>query len=517
MTATLAAALKRENPDPAGRSWLFVPYDQLTDALGPLGREDPHTLGILLVECPAKAVRRPYHKQKLALVLTNLRHFALEQVRRGVAVRWVVAGGYADAVRDLAREVGPIRMMEAAERELRVELAPLVREGLLQVVPHEGWLTTDADFAAIPRPWRMDAFYRQVRRRTGVLMEGGKPVGGRFSFDGENREPWRGDPPAPALPRYAADDVTAEVVDLVTTRFADHPGTLDPEALPATRDDAETAWAWALRECLPTFGPYEDAMSTRSSNLFHTRVSALLNLHRLLPARVVRDVAALDAPLPSREGFVRQVLGWREFVRHVHRATDGFRTVPSNVLGQDTPLPPVFWGGAPSGMACLDGVVDDVWREAHSHHITRLMVLANVAQLLDVDPRALTDWFWVAYTDAYDWVVEPNVLGMGTFSVGDAMTTKPYVAGSGYVQRMSDYCTGCRFHPKKSCPLTPMYWAYLARHRGVLDGVDRAKRQVLGLDRRAPERQASDARIFEAVRDALAEGERLDPAKLPTG
>ncbi|MEZ4318655.1 MAG: cryptochrome/photolyase family protein [Myxococcota bacterium] len=512
----LRSASAQAGGSPDVRSWVFVPYDQLTDALGPLSREDPRTLGILLVECPAKAGRRPYHVQKLAMVLTNLRHFAVEQARRGVAVRWRVADSYAAPILDLAREVGPVRMMEAAERELRVELAPLVRDGHLEVLPHEGWLTTDADFAECGAPpWRMDAFYRQVRRRTGLLMHGGKPEGGRFSFDGDNREPWKGSPAPPDVPRFEPDALTQEVVELVQTQFSDHPGTLDPAALPASLEDAERLWAWAMERCLEHFGRYEDAMSTRSSGLFHTRISALVNLHRLLPARVVRDVAGSGAPLGSREGFVRQVLGWREFVRHVHRATDGFRTFPQNVLGQETPLPPVYWGGAPSGLACLDGVVADVWREAYSHHITRLMVLSNVAQLLDVDPRALTDWFWVAYVDAFDWVVEPNVLGMGTFSVGELMTTKPYVAGSGYVDRMGDACRSCAFHPKKSCPLTPMYWAYLSRHHGVLSGVDRATRQLLGLNRRSAAKQAWDHAVFERVREVLASGAELRPSDLP--
>ena len=546
------AAHQPRAANPKKRRWLFVSYDQLTDEIGPLSREAPRSLGVLLVECPAKAARRPYHKQKLALVLTNLRHFALEQAKRGVLVRHVVASSYAAAVRELATEVGPVRMMRAAERELRAELAHLAAEGLLEEIPHEGWLTTREDFADRQGdpPWRMDVFYKHVRRRLDVLMDGGKPKGGRFSFDTENRRPWRGEPAAPTPPTFEPDAITQEVCELVSERMAHHPGTLSPRDLPASKDDAERVWAWAKAQCLPSFGPFEDAMSTASRSLFHTRISPLLNLLRLPAPRVVRDVAAMPArslPLPSQEGFIRQVLGWREYVRHVHEATDGFRqiagaraptarspgdggwsrwtggpwpraaaaaTAPGDggslvsALGASNGVPPAYWG-APSGLHCLDTVVRAVWEEGYSHHITRLMVLSNIAMHLDVSPRELTDWFWVAYIDAYDWVVEPNVHGMGTFGLGELMTTKPYVAGSAYIAKMSDYCEGCRFDPRTTCPLPSLYWAYLGRHRDALADVPRMRLPLASEAKRTAAQRRADARVFERVSSALARGEEL--------
>ncbi|MDX1674058.1 MAG: cryptochrome/photolyase family protein [Longimicrobiales bacterium] len=552
--------------DEAGRRWLFVPYDQLTDGIGPLAEEDPDALGIVVVESPWKAARRPYHKQKLALVLANLRHFALEQAERGVAVRHIVSPGpYRDALRGVVAEVGPVRVMEPAERELRVDLRPLVEEGAVEVVPHEGWLTTEAQFEASQDgpPWRMDAFYRRVRQDTGILMEDGSPAGGKYSFDPENREFWDGDPPAPEPPTFPSDPVKDEVMALVEDRFGHHPGRLRTDRIPATRDDAEALWQWALDECMPHFGPYEDAMSEASRGLFHTRISPLLNLHRLLPADVVEDVAGLDVALASREGFIRQVLGWREFVRHVHQATDGFRELPGLEptvrerpgdggfgrwhgrgwiavveradeaeppdsgrdgegprvadggaapahLDADRPLPVAYWGTT-SGLRCLDTVVDEVWDEGWSHHITRLMVLSNIALLLDADPRELTDWFWAAYTDAYDWVVEPNVLGMGTFAAGDLMTTKPYVSGANYINRMSDYCGGCRFDPEDDCPLTRLYWAFLARHEDRLDGLRRMALPLASLRKRADDDRQQDRAVFEWVRETLEAGEALEP------
>ncbi len=514
---SFAERLRRGRRPSSGRRWLFVPYDQLHDGIGPLATEPATELGIVLVESRAKADRRPYHKQKLALVLTNLRHFALEQQARGVAVRHVAtAGGYAEALAAVVRELGPLRVMRPAERELRTELAPLFADGSLVEIPHAGWLTTPADFAAVPGPpWRMDAFYRRARRRTGVLMRGSKPDGGKFSFDAENRRRWRGEPTPPDEPRFEVDAITREVCERIERDFATHPGALRPERLPASRDDAERAWRTALRDCLPHFGPFEDAMSTRSSGLFHTRLSPLLNLHRLLPARVLRDALDADLPLASKEGFVRQILGWREFVHHVHEATDGLRrigdrTIDDNALRCDFDLPPVFWGGAPSGLACLDTVVADVWREGWSHHITRLMVLGNLATLLGVSPRQLTDWFWAAYVDAFDWVVEPNVLAMASYGVGELMTTKPYVAGSAYLDRMGDYCADCAFDPKTTCPVTRLYWAFLARNGERLAGNPRLQMPLRSAAQRAPADRQRDAQVLQATRRALANGERLD-------
>lgn len=537
-----------------GRRWVYAPYDQLTARIGPLSEARPSALALLLVEAPSKASRRPYHKQKLFLVLANQRRFALEQAKRGVFVRYEVARegeGYAEVLRRVAAEVeGPIVHMEPAERELRAELDPLVVDGLLEALPHEGWLTTPEDFTkgtGPAPPWRMDRFYRQVRKRTGILMdEDGKYEGGKVSFDGENRLPWPGDPPAPAVPRFRHGALEAEVAELIEARFGHHPGELDPAAIPTRDTHARKVWEWAKEHCLTLFGPYEDAMAREEANLFHTRVSPLLHLQRLLARDVVEDVATMDAPIASREGFVRQILGWREFVRHVHRATDGMRRLPDgtdmeadaaddagweawtgepwegaplepgaspSALGSTRPLPPAYWGRT-SGLACLDACAGRVVRDGYGHHIERLMVLSNLGTLLDVSPRQLTDWFWCAYIDAFDWVVEPNVLGMGTYGIGDVMTTKPYVSGAAYIDRMSDFCGPCAFHPKKTCPITRLYWAFLARHADALEGNQRIAMPLRSLAKRAEEKRAEDARIFDAVSRALEAGEELTPEGL---
>ena len=541
------SALKERQPDPAGRRWLFVPYDQLSDQIGPLAQEPPEELGIVLVENPWKAARRPYHRQKLALVLANLRHFALEQAQRGVAVRHLVAQGpYRSVLKSAAEELGPLRVMQPAEWELRQDLKPLFEAGLLERIEHEGWLTSADDFnkSQKKRPWRMDAFYRYLRKKTGYLMDGKSPIGGKYSHDAANRLPWSGEPPAPAVPTFAVDDIKAEVGELIEQHFARHPGQLDLASLPATKADAEAQWKWAKEHCLHNFGPYEDALSRKSTTIFHSRVSPLVNIHRLTPRQLLDDILEMELPLHSQEGFLRQVLGWREFMYHVHFQTDGFRELAEsaaspgdggyatwsgqpweldegqpaefdggarpNFFDADLPLPPAYWG-TKSGMDCLDIAVESVWDEAWSHHISRLMVLSNIATLLDIDPRELTDWFWVAYFDAYDWVVEPNVLGMGTFALGELFTTKPYVSGSNYINKMSDYCAGCAFDPKKNCPLARLYWAFLARHKEKLEDNNRLNLVLGTLRRRSQANKDKDARVFELTRQQLAAGELLSP------
>jgi deoxyribodipyrimidine photolyase-related protein len=546
-----------------GRRWVYVPEDQLSARIGPLA-DATRPRGAVIIESRWKASLRPYHIQRLAVLWSNQRQFALELARDGVDVLYITSEEpFATTLEQaLAGELGKrmkrdacdrLLCMKPAERELRTDLAGLVERGALEYVPHEGWLTTPEDFRkACPKtPWKMDSFYRHVRQRTGVLMTPeGEYIGGKVSFDTENRRAWPGTPPAPKPVSFAPDEVTREVIEMVQRDCAHHPGTLDDTQVPATLKDAEALWNWARKQCLEHFGAYEDAMSVRSRTLFHTRVSTLVNMHRILPATLVAAVENMNIPLASKEGFIRQVLGWREFVRHVHDATDGFRTIagkpvatlespgsagferwsgkawatprgasdrglggatPAHLTshpGGATPLPPAFWG-APSGMRCLDEVVSSVMAEGWSHHITRLMVLSNLATLLDINPRELTDWFWCAFTDAWDWVVEPNVLGMGTYAVGGIMTTKPYVAGSAYIDKMSDYCEHCPLTPGKTCPITRLYWAFLARHEKTLAGNPRLFMPMNALKKRSAAERARDQQAFVHVRDVLVAGKRL--------
>jgi len=544
--ASRQAGRDGKGPDGTPRRAVLVLPDQLNLGIGPIARCRPKETTLVLVESGEWLTRRPYHRQRLAWILLSQRSFAIEAVEAGFLVCLLRGdASMSDLLRGAGRDLETLVAMEPAEREVRAELAPLVAEGRLQFVPHDGFLTSPADLEAgrMAEGWRMDRFYQHVRRRTGVLMDGaGKPLGGKFSFDAENRKRWDGTPPAPHPPEFAGSLLREEVVREIETRFKAHPGELDVDAIPASRAEIERMWHWAKRSCLPWFGPYEDAMSRTSRGVFHTRLSPLMNLHRLLPRQVVADTLELDLPLQSKEGFIRQVLGWREFVYQVHRATDGFRAGRSadeaplaevgdggyarwsgkrwtpvapppagvdggarpNAMSAELGVPPAWWGSE-SGLACLDHVVADVWAEGWSHHITRLMVLANAATLLGVSPRELCDWFWIAYIDSWDWVVEPNVLAMGTY--GDtSMTTKPYVSGSAYLERMSDSCRSCRFVPGKDCPIGPLYWAFLARNEPALRDNLRMKLPLAGARQRADDLRAADAATFVALRDVLIRG-----------
>ena len=481
--------------DVAGRRWIYVPYDRLTDRAGPVAETTPADCGIVMVESLEKGMRRPYHKKKLALLLSNERHFALEQAVRGVKVIYIFTpGSFGDGLLEAqSRHALPcMKMMRPAERELRLDLEQAQQRGLqLEQVEDATWLSSEAEFEQLypagTTSFVMDRFYRAMRKRTGLLMEAGKPVGGKFSYDGENRKPYRGEVAVPQRPSYPADAITAEVLQMVSRQFPNHFGSIEGFDLPVTAEDCRACWKFALTHLLPNFGPWEDAMATAEPELFHSKISALMNLSRVLPRDAVDDVTAAWAagriPLASAEGFIRQILGWREFMRHVHRATEGYRklAVPyekpavgmyagamPTALNANLPLPAAYWG-VPSGLNCLDTVVRQVVSDGWSHHITRLMVLSNLATLCGFSPRELTDWFWIAYVDAYDWVVESNVLGMATYSDGGVTATKPYVSGAAYINRMSDYCKRCQYDPARStgpgsCPFTALYWTFLERN-----------------------------------------------------
>lgn len=488
------------------RRWIYVPYDRFTDRTGPLTEQPASVTGIVIVESTAKAHRRPYHKKKLVLLISNMRHFALEQAARGCKVIYHFSEqSHGQALLRLQRDVPlpELTTMEFAERELRIDMGIATEFGLkLRIVRDTTWISSKEDFLKVFGLYRsgksyvMDRFYRAQRERTGVLMENHRPRGGKFSYDAENRNPYKGRLSIPDPPPFAPDEVTEEVIALVGQTYAHHFGSIEHFNLPATQYDADAAWDFALNYLLPNFGPYEDAMRDDELQLFHSRMSALINLGRLLPAKMIADVEQAfnegRIPLASAEGFIRQILGWREFMRHLHQQTDGYRLLANSVpqekgskpqqdpyagatpsaLSASLPLPAAYWG-VKSGLHCLDTVVAQVIEEGWSHHITRLMVLSNLATLCGFSPRQLTDWFWFAYVDAYDWVVETNVLGMSTYADGGITATKPYVSGAAYINKMSNFCGHCRYDPKRStgegsCPFTALYWTFLERNETSL-------------------------------------------------
>ena len=547
------AAHAPKSIDITHRRWIYIPYDRFTDRTGPLTEQSPSETGIVIVESTAKALRRPYHKKKLVVLISNMRHFALEQAAKGVSVLYHFSPeSHGTALLHLQREkkLPPLICMTPAERELRLDLAGAIKQGLkLEFVEDTTWASQTGDFTAVyggythGKAYVMDRFYRHMRQQTGILMHGGKPVGGRFSFDAENRNPYKGDVPVPRFPEFPPDEITQEVIAFVDTTYGHHFGSIAGFNLPCTQADADKFWRFFLSHALEHFGRFEDAMRDDELQLFHSKTSVLLNLGRLLAMDLIRDVAAVvdrgSVPMASAEGFIRQLLGWREFMRHLHEQTDGYRLLAGHVpqeksrrpqeaspdqtaeaaqaypgnpyagarpsaLGASLPLPAVYWG-AKSGLHCMDTVVEQVIGEGWSHHITRLMVLSNLATLCGFSPRELTDWFWFAYVDAYDWVVEPNVLGMATYADGGLTATKPYVSGAAYINRMSNFCGHCQYEPKqsigeKSCPFTALYWTFLERNEAILGRNFRMQMPYTTLRRKRPDELVQlRARAAEAI------------------
>lgn len=562
------AAPSKQNA--ALRQWIFVPYDRLNDSIGPLGTVLPHDAGIILIESHAKGRNRPYHKKKVLVVLSNMRHFAMEQIERGVAVLYRNAPeSYGEQLLQIQNEFAlpTISVAIPAEREMRQDLAEAETNGLkLRYVEDDAWVSTEEDwrsvFGSLPgdrnaekeersgRQYLMERFYRHMRHKTGLLMANGKFIGNKLSFDEQNRQPFKGEARVPQRPSFLTDAITVELIAWLSNNGIESIGTFDGFDLPCTAKDCAAYWQFALKELLPNFGPYEDAMSSTEPMLFHSAISALMNISRLLPRRVVEDVQVayngMSVPLASAEGFIRQIIGWREFMRHMHTATDGFRTLEQrpdpvenreangysrllvkeinpaapdrpatpSALDAHRPLPPAYWG-VKSGMFCLDTATAQVMRQGWSHHILRLMVLSNLATLCGFSPRELTDWFWVAYVDAYDWVVEPNVLGMATFADGGLTATKPYVSGAAYINRMSDFCPKCNLDPKRSvgpgsCPFTALYWSFLERHQELLGTNQRMRMPYNSLRKKsAEEREAMRERAERAI-EQLERGEIVD-------
>jgi deoxyribodipyrimidine photolyase-related protein len=356
---------------------------------------------------------------------------------------------------------------------------------------------------------RMEYFYREMRKRHRVLMSddaADEPEGGQWNFDAENREAFGADGPqaVPARAAFEPDSITREVIALVDARFADHPGRLDGFAWPVTREQALVSLHRFIAERLPWFGRYQDAMWPGEPWLYHSHLSAALNLKLLNPREVVAAAEAAyragAAPLPSVEGFVRQILGWREYVRGIY-----WTRMPAyaglNELDAQENLPDWYWTGA-TNMACLRDALEQTLSHGYSHHIQRLMVTGLYALMLGVRPQQVHEWYLAVYVDAVEWVELPNTLGMSQYADGGLLASKPYVATGKYIQRMSPHCRGCRYDPaqatgESACPFTTLYWDFLMRHEAGLATNPRMSLQVKNLAR------LEDARK-QAIRERAA-------------
>ena len=493
---------------------ILVLGDQLTPSLSSLRAGDPARDIVLMAEVMGEATYVRHHVKKLAFVFSAMRHFAEELRMAGWRVDYVrlddpantgsLAG---EAARAMARHGARVILAtEPGEHRLMQDMA-----GWADLLPDDRFLADRHGFAQWAegrKGLRMEHFYRLMRRKTGLLMEGDQPAGGQWNFDADNRKPADAALLLPQPLRFAPDAITAEVLDMVEQRFPDHFGDLRPFWFATTRAEAEAAFAHFMTHALPDFGAYQDAMLRDHRFLCHAVISPYLNAGLLDPLVLCRAVEAEwragRVPLNSAEGFIRQIIGWREFVRGIYwwRMPD---YAASNALEAHRPLPAFYWN-ADTPMACLRACVTQTREEAYAHHIQRLMVTGNFALLAGVDPHELHEWYLAVYADAYEWVELPNTIGMSQFADGGLLASKPYAASGAYIHRMSDYCGGCAYEVKakegaKACPFNLLYWHFIARHRDRLARNPRMAQMVRTWEKFAPEKQAQligDAEAFLA-------------------
>ncbi len=362
------------------------------------------------------------------------------------------------------------------------------------------FVATHAEFRAWAegrKQLRMEYFYREMRRKTGLLMDGDQPEGGKWNYDAENRKPAKSDLFMPTPMRTDPDAITIDVLGLVTRRFDNHFGDLEPFWFGVTRAHAEAALDHFIEVALAKFGDYQDAMLEGEKFLYHSLLSLYINAGLLDPLDVCKRVEdayqAGEAPLNAAEGFIRQIIGWREYVRGIYwlKMPD---YVDENFFGNTRALPDFYWT-AETDMACLRAAISQTKEEAYAHHIQRLMVTGNFALLAGIDPKQVHEWYLAVYADAYEWVELPNTLGMSQFGDGGVLGSKPYASSGNYINKMSDHCKGCSYSVSQktgdgACPFNPLYWDFLHRNRDKLAGNPRMAQMYRTWDRMSADKQA---------------------------
>jgi deoxyribodipyrimidine photolyase-related protein len=477
-----------------------------------------------MVEVHAEATYVPHHRQKIAFILSAMRHFAEELRAEGLVVDYVrlddpansgtFSGEVARAVarhhasRVVVTEAGEWRVRRMIEEwEASLGIPVEVREDNRFIASHARF----QEWATGRKTYRMEYFYREMRRETGVLMDGVDPVGGQWNLDAENRRALPARLPLPARPRLAPDATTREVAELVSRRFPDGFGDLDSFGWAVTRTGALDVLEDFLRTCLPSFGDFQDAMRHGAPFVFHSTISPYLNVGLLLPREVCvaaeAEYHAGRAPLNAVEGFVRQVLGWREYIRGMYWHL-GPEYASTNALTATRPLPTFYWT-AETPMRCLADTVTQVRRHSYAHHIQRLMVTGNFAMLAGVRPAEVEEWYLAVFADAFEWVELPNTHGMATWADGGIIASKPYAASGAYIDRMSDYCGGCTYDVKArtgptACPFNYLYWAFLIRNEQVLRPNPRMAMPYKTLSTWDSARREAIVREADAFLDGLA-------------
>ncbi|QYX56150.1 cryptochrome/photolyase family protein [Roseovarius sp. SCSIO 43702] len=502
---------------------VLVLGDQLSHDVAALRDADKSADVVVMAEVTDETGYVPHHPKKIALVLSAMRHFAQELEDDGWTVAYTRLDD-PDASRSIvgelmrrAEEHGTTDILATAPGEWRLrealENAPLS----VRTLPDDRFIASQREFddwADGRKSLRMEYFYREMRRKTGLLMEDGEPAGGKWNYDHENRKPADRDLFRSEPMQFTPDDVTEDVLALVEDRFGDNFGTLRPFTFAVTRAQALRALDHFAKRQLPEFGDYQDAMLCDDRFLNHSLLSPYINLGLLSPLEVCERVAeewkADRVPINSAEGYIRQIIGWREYVRglYFHEGPD----YPTrNVLDHDRDLPWMYWGGE-TRMNCVAHAVGQTRDEAYAHHIQRLMVTGNFALLAGIDPRQVHEWYLAVYVDAYEWVEAPNTVGMSQWADGGIIASKPYVSSGNYIDRMSDYCASCAYKVKDktgedACPFNLLYWHFLDRHRKRFEKNPRMAQMFATWDRMDAERRRDVLKGARRILDRLDAGE----------
>ena len=480
---------------------VLVLGDQLSHNLSSL-RAAPHA-HVVLAELADEASYVAHHKQKITLIFSAMRHFAEELRATGRNVTYLTYGnppnvtGFADVISHMVTQHSFDRLYVTAPGEYRLaqDMADWgTRFDMpVHILPDDRFIASDEEFRAWAdgkKQLRMEFFYREMRRKTGLLMDGKEPLGGQWNYDADNRKKLPKGHVLPTRLRSQPDAITQDVMSLVETHFGNHFGTLDGFSWPVTRAEAQAQFTHFLDECLPHFGDYQDAMKSQESFLYHGLVSTSLNIGLLDPLEVCRAAEARlqndQAPLNAVEGFIRQILGWREYIRGIY-----WLKMPDyeheNYFNHDRTLPAFYYTGE-TDMACLRDAVTTTRDHAYAHHIQRLMITGNFALLAGLAPEAVNRWYMEVYADAFQWVELPNTHGMALFADGGVVASKPYVSSGAYINRMSDYCSSCAYKVKEAtgetaCPFNYLYWDFMHRHQETLRANPRMGMVYKNLDR----------------------------------
>ncbi|ESQ75077.1 deoxyribodipyrimidine photo-lyase [Asticcacaulis sp. AC402] len=499
----------------------------MSTRLGVIAKADRARDVILMAEVMREATYVRHHVKKIAFLFSAMRHFAEAMREAGFQVRYVrlddgensqsLEGEVLRAVAELG--VRRVVVTEPGEWRLResFEALRLALPVPLDILPDDRFLCSHEAFntwAEGRTTLRLEHFYRDMRRRHGLLVEpDGKPCGGQWNFDKDNRKVAPADLKARPRISFRKDAITREVLDLVRTRFPDGFGRLEPFHFAVTRRQALRELDHFIAHILSHFGDYQDAMVKGEPYLYHSLLSTYINAGLLYPLEVCRraEAAWRDglAPINAVEGFIRQILGWREYIRGIY-----WRFMPDyldrNALNANRPLPGFFWDGE-TRMACVAEAVHHTIDHAYSHHIQRLMITGNFALLAGLDPMAVHAWYLAVYADAYEWVELPNTLGMALHADGGLLASKPYAASGNYIHRMSNYCSGCAYDPKvvtgdRACPFNALYWDFIDRHRDRFAGNARMPFVYSTWDKMGPERQSAVRAQAALHFDAMTRG-----------